>query len=113
MLHIRDETGNELPAGEIGGVHFSDGPEFEYHNDPVHTAQSRSARGWSTLVDIGRLDGKGYRHLVDRMAFLIISGAVNIYPQEAKSLHIGHPKVADVAVISVRNEDLGWTRNES
>jgi long-chain acyl-CoA synthetase len=107
VLHICDESGHELPAGETGLVYFSEGPEFEYHNDPVRTAQSRNAEGWSTLGDIGRLDDEGYLYLVDRRAFMIISGGVNIYPQEAESVLIGHPKVADVAVIGVPSEDLG------
>ena len=107
VLHICDEDGNELPAGETGAVYFSDGPQFEYHNDPVRTAQSRNERGWSTLGDIGRLDEQGYLFLVDRRAFMIISGGVNIYPQEAESVLIGHPKVADVAVIGVPNDELG------
>ncbi len=86
VLHICDEEGNELPAGETGLVYFSDGPEFEYHNDPARTAQTRNAKGWSTLGDIGRLDDEGYLYLVDRRAFMIISGGVNIYPQEAESV---------------------------
>ncbi len=107
VLHICDESGHELPAGETGLVYFSDGPEFEYHQDPVRTAQSRNAQGWSTLGDIGRLDNEGYLYLVDRRAFMIISGGVNIYPQEAESVLIAHPKVADVAVSGVPSEDLG------
>ncbi|MBK6789902.1 MAG: acyl-CoA synthetase [Betaproteobacteria bacterium] len=107
VLHICDESGQELPAGETGLVYFSDGPEFEYHNDPVRTAHSRNARGWSTLGDIGRLDDEGYLYLVDRKAFMIISGGVNIYPQEAESILVGHPSVADAAVIGVPSEDLG------
>ncbi len=106
-LHICDEEGAELPAGETGLVFFSDGPEFSYHNDPVRTALSRNARGWTTLGDIGRLDAEGYLYLVDRRAFMIISGGVNIYPQEAESVLIGHPKVLDVAVVGVPNDDLG------
>ena len=107
VLHICDEEGKEMQAGETGLVYFSDGPEFEYHNDPVRTKQTRNARGWSTLGDIGRLDAEGYLTLVDRRAFMIISGGVNIYPQEAESVLIGHPKVADVAVIGVPSEELG------
>ena len=107
VLHICDEEGNELAAGETGLVYFSNGPDFEYHNDPVRTAQTRNTKGWSTLGDIGRLDDEGYLYLIDRRAFMIISGGVNIYPQEAEGVLIGHPKVADVAVIGVPNEDLG------
>jgi acyl-CoA synthetase (AMP-forming)/AMP-acid ligase II len=107
VLHICDEEGNELHSGATGLVYFSDGPEFEYHNDPARTEQTRNAQGWSTLGDIGRLDEEGYLYLVDRRAFMIISGGVNIYPQEAESVLIGHPKVADVAVIGVPSDDLG------
>jgi len=107
VLHICDEEGRELPVGETGLVYFSDGPQFEYHNDPIRTAQTRNAQGWSTLGDIGRLDAEGYLYLVDRRAFMIISGGVNIYPQEAESVLIGHPSVVDVAVIGVPHDELG------
>jgi acyl-CoA synthetase (AMP-forming)/AMP-acid ligase II len=106
-LHICDESGEELPAGETGLVYFSDGPIFTYHNDPERTAQARNASGWTTLGDIGRVDDEGYLYLVDRRAFMIISGGVNIYPQEAENILIGHPQVLDVAVIGVPNEDFG------
>jgi fatty-acyl-CoA synthase len=106
-LHICDEDGEELPADETGLVYFAGGPEFSYHNDPERTAHSRNARGWTTLGDIGRLDAEGYLYLVDRRAFMIISGGVNIYPQEAESVLIAHPKVLDVAVVGVPNEEYG------
>lgn len=107
VLHICDEDGVELPLGSTGLVYFSDGPVFSYHNDPERTAQSRNAQGWTTLGDIGYLDADRYLYLVDRRAFMIISGGVNIYPQEAENILIAHPKVLDVAVIGVPNEDLG------
>jgi fatty-acyl-CoA synthase len=106
-LHICDDSGDEQPAGETGLVYFSDGPVFSYHNDPERTAQARNAKGWTTLGDIGRVDDEGYLYLVDRRAFMIISGGVNIYPQEAENILIGHPKVLDVAVIGVPNEEFG------
>ena len=106
-LHICDDFGKELPQGEKGTVYFSDGHEFAYHNDPVKTEESRNELGWTTLGDIGRLDRDGYLYLLERRAFVIISGGVNIYPQEAENLFITHPKVMDVAVIGVPNEDLG------
>ena len=74
---------------------------------PKKTAESRNAHGWSTLGDVGKLDAEGYLYLTDRKAFMIISGGVNIYPQEAENLLITHPKVADCAVIGVPNEDFG------
>ena len=107
VLHICDDQGVELPVGETGQVYFSGGPDFSYHNDPQKTAQTRNALGWSTLGDIGRVDEEGYLYLLDRKAFMIISGGVNIYPQEVESLLIGHPKVADVAVFGIPNTDFG------
>jgi long-chain acyl-CoA synthetase len=106
-IHIVDDEGNELPAGEVGTIYFAGGARFEYHNDPAKTAGSRNAQGWSTLGDIGYLDADGYLYLTDRKANMIISGGVNIYPQEAENLLITHPKVADVAVFGVPNPDLG------
>ncbi|PWR20501.1 AMP-binding protein [Zavarzinia compransoris] len=105
--HILDEEGRELPPGEPGAIYFSDGTVFEYHNDPDKTASSRNAAGWSTLGDIGYLDQEGYLYLTDRKANMIISGGVNIYPQEAENLLITHPKVADVAVFGVPDADWG------
>ena len=106
-LHIVGEDGNDVPVGEEGTIYFAGGPEFEYHNDPAKTKESQNAKGWSTLGDVGRVDEEGYLYLTDRKAFMIISGGVNIYPQEAENVLIGHPKVMDVAVIGVPNEDFG------
>ncbi|MFY0612190.1 MAG: AMP-binding protein [Hyphomicrobiaceae bacterium] len=106
-LHICDDDGAELPAGASGTVYFSDGHPFAYHNDPERTAASRNTHGWTTLGDIGRLDDDGYLYLLDRKAFVIISGGVNIYPQETEDLLINHPKVLDAAVFGVRSEDFG------
>jgi long-chain acyl-CoA synthetase len=106
-IHILDDDGVELPAGEAGVIYFGGGPVFGYHNDPDKTAASRTKEGWSTLGDIGYLDGDGYLHLTDRKANMIISGGVNIYPQEAENLLTLHPKVADVAVFGVPNAEFG------
>lgn len=106
-IKILDEKGNELPRGEIGDVYFADGPSFEYYKDPVKTASAINDRGWATLGDIGRVDEDGYLFLTDRRSFMIISGGVNIYPQEIEDCLVGHPAVADVAVIGLPDEDLG------
>jgi long-chain acyl-CoA synthetase len=106
-LHIVGEDGEDVPVGEEGVVYFANGPAFEYHNAPEKTAESKNAKGWSTLGDVGKVDAEGFLYLTDRKAFMIISGGVNIYPQEAENVLIGHPKVADVAVIGVPNEDFG------
>jgi long-chain acyl-CoA synthetase len=105
--HIMGEDGIEVPVGEEGIIFFEGGPEFQYHNAPEKTAESRNAKGWSTLGDVGKLDAEGFLYLTDRKAFMIISGGVNIYPQETENVLIGHPKVADVAVVGVPNEDFG------
>jgi acyl-CoA synthetase (AMP-forming)/AMP-acid ligase II len=107
QIHIVGDDGEEVPVGEEGTIYFSDGPQFEYHNDPEKTASSRNERGWSTLGDIGRLDEDGFLYLTDRKAFMIISGGVNIYPQEAENILSMHPKVFDVAVFGVPNADFG------
>jgi acyl-CoA synthetase (AMP-forming)/AMP-acid ligase II len=108
-LHIMDEEDdtNELPVGRDGTIYFADGPEFEYHNDPEKTAAATNARGWTTLGDVGHLDQEGYLYLTDRRAFMIISGGVNIYPQETENLLVTHPRVMDAAVIGVPNEEFG------
>lgn len=105
--HILDESGNELGPGEEGCIYFSDGQEFSYHNDREKTASSRNEKGWSTLGDIGYLNEKGFLFLTDRKANLIISGGVNIYPQECENLLVTHHKVLDVAVFGVPNPDFG------
>ena len=107
QLHICDERGEELPSGESGTIYFGGGGEFEYYNDPEKTKSSRHPKGWSTLGDVGYLDEDGFLHLTDRKHFMIISGGVNIYPQEAENLLVTHPRVVDVAVFGVPNEDFG------
>ncbi|HVM98225.1 MAG TPA: AMP-binding protein, partial [Candidatus Acidoferrales bacterium] len=106
-LHIVGDDGEEVPQGEIGTIYFGSGPTFEYHNDAAKTAGSRNTKGWSTLGDIGYVDSEGYLYLTDRKANMIISGGVNIYPQEAENILITHPKIADVAVFGIPNPDLG------
>ena len=106
-VKICDDEGNELPAGQSGTVYFAGGRPFAYHNDQKKTAESRHPKGWSTLGDVGYLDADGFLHLTDRKAFMIISGGVNIYPQECENLLINHPKVMDCAVFGVPNADFG------
>jgi long-chain acyl-CoA synthetase len=105
--HIVGDNGEELPPGEAGLVYFAGGRPFEYHNDPEKTASVTNERGWRTLGDVGYLDEDGYLYLTDRQAHMIISGGVNIYPQEAENLLTGHPAVADVAVIGVPDPEMG------
>ncbi len=106
-VHIVGDDGRPVPPGEPGTVYFDGGGDFEYHNDPAKTAASHDEHGWSTLGDVGYLDEDGYLYLTDRKAYMIISGGVNIYPQEAENLLVTHPKVMDVAVLGVPNEEMG------
>jgi fatty-acyl-CoA synthase len=105
--HIVGPDAKELPPGEPGLVYFAGGRPFEYHNDPEKTASVTNELGWRTLGDIGYLDADGYLYLTDRQAHMIISGGVNIYPQEAENVLAGHPAVADVAVIGVPDPEMG------
>jgi acyl-CoA synthetase (AMP-forming)/AMP-acid ligase II len=106
-LHIVGDDDQELPVGESGTIYFEGGAEFEYHNDAEKTKGSRHPLGWSTLGDVGYVDSDGFLYLTDRKAYMIISGGVNIYPQEAENVLVTHPKVVDVAVFGVPNEDFG------
>ncbi len=108
QLHIVDEDGNDLPAGQEGNIYFSGaGSPFEYHNAPEKTEGSRLSGGRTTLGDVGYLDEDGFLFLTDRKAYMIISGGVNIYPREIEDRLITHSRVADVAVFGVPNEDFG------
>jgi len=106
-IHICGDDGAELPKYESGTIFFEGGAEFEYHNDPEKTKNSRHPKGWSTLGDVGYLDDDGFLYLTDRKAYMIISGGVNIYPQESENVLVTHPKVVDVAVFGVPNDDFG------
>jgi long-chain acyl-CoA synthetase len=107
-LHILDEAMQPCPGGTPGTIWFKTATPFEYFNDPNKTSEARSADGsMSTVGDVGYVDGDGFLYLTDRATFMIISGGVNIYPQECENLLITHPKIADAAVFGVPNADLG------
>jgi long-chain acyl-CoA synthetase len=107
-LHVLDEAMNPVPTGTSGTLWFKTASAFEYFNDPARTREARSPDGsMSTVGDVGYVDEDGYLYLTDRRSFMIISGGVNIYPQECENLLITHPKVADAAVFGVPNDDLG------
>ena len=107
-LHILDENMQACPVGTPGTVWFKTATPFEYFNDPNRTQEARSADGsMSTVGDVGYVDADGFLYLTDRATFMIISGGVNIYPQECENLLITHPKIADAAVFGVPNADLG------
>jgi fatty-acyl-CoA synthase len=110
VIRICADDGSLLPTGEIGTVYFErDELPFEYYNDPEKTraAQHPDHPAWTTSGDVGYVDAEGFLYLTDRKSFMIISGGVNIYPQEAENVLIGHPDVFDVGIIGVPDPDLG------
>lgn len=106
-LKICDDNGDEVPTRSEGVVHFANGPPLNYHNDPQKVADSTNKHGWTTLGDVGWVDEEGFLYLTDRKSFMIISGGVNIYPQEIENLLLSHPKVADAAVVGAPDEIMG------
>jgi fatty-acyl-CoA synthase len=109
-IRICDDSGQELPNGEIGTVYFErKRMSFAYLNDPAKTRDARHARheNWFTVGDVGYVDDEGYLYLTDRKNFMIISGGVNIYPQEVENVLTLHPKIADVAVIGAPDPEMG------
>jgi long-chain acyl-CoA synthetase len=106
-IRICDADDNALPPRAIGQIYFANGGDFTYHNDPEKTARTRNRHGWTSVGDIGWVDEEGFLYLTDRKDFMIISGGVNIYPQEIENVLINHPKVADVAVVSAPDDEFG------
>jgi long-chain acyl-CoA synthetase len=106
-VHIVGPDGEELGPRQVGVVYFGGGVPFEYHGDPEKTAAITHPRGWRTLGDIGYVDEEGYLYLTDRLADTIVTGGVNVYPQEVENVLVLHPAVRDVAVIGVPDSDLG------
>jgi fatty-acyl-CoA synthase len=105
-LHICDPVGNPLRIGEVGQI-WAEGIEFSYLNDPGKDASTTSREGWRSVGDIGRFDDDGYLYLTDRANFMIITGGVNVYPQEAENRLIEHPRVLDAAVVGIPDDELG------
>ena len=109
-VHVCADDGEDQPIGEDGVVYFAGrtgAATFQYNHDPEKTRQTFNDKGWSTLWDVGHLDGEGYLYLTDRKLFMIVSGGVNIYPQEIEDVLVLHPAVADVAVFGVPDPEMG------
>jgi long-chain acyl-CoA synthetase len=105
--HILDENGQELPPGQPGEIYYEGGYPFQYLKEEAKTSAATDPHGWRTVGDVGYLDGDGYLYLTDRRHHMIISGGVNIYPQEAEDLLISHPKVLDAAVFGIPDDEMG------
>ena len=106
-LHVCDAEGAEVPAGQDGLLYFENDLIPTYHNDPEKTREAMHPKGWMTLGDIGHVDADGFLYLTDRKSHMIISGGVNIYPQEIENLLVTHDKVMDAAVIGAPCPDFG------
>ncbi|CAN5259355.1 acyl-CoA synthetase [soil metagenome] len=106
-LHVLDDDGRELPPGQIGTVWFAGVASFAYLNDPDKTRDAYNDRGWASYGDVGHVDQDGYLYLSDRRTDLILSGGVNVYPQEIENALLQHPSVEDAAVIGVPDDELG------
>lgn len=107
-LHILDDEGQELASGEVGSIYFGGAQAtFHYHQEDEKTAGAYSKEGWATTGDVGYLDEDGFLYLTDRKNFMIISGGVNVYPQEIENLLITHEKIADVAVFGIPCDEFG------
>lgn len=108
--HICDDAGKTLAAGEVGTVYFErETLPFTYHKDPEKTAAAQHPEhpNWTAVGDLGYLDDDGYLFLTDRKSFVIISGGVNIYPQEVENVLTLHPAIFDVAVIGIPDSEMG------
>ncbi|MCP4755536.1 MAG: AMP-binding protein [Proteobacteria bacterium] len=106
-VHILDENENEVPVGQTGTIYFDNINKFSYFKEPEKTQSAHSRQGWSTFGDVGFLDEEQYLYLTDRKTDMIISGGVNIYPQEAENVLVMHPKVSDVAVFGIPHPEFG------
>jgi fatty-acyl-CoA synthase len=107
-IKITDDDGNSLGPGQPGLIWFeSAGASFAYHKAEEKMREAYDACGRSSVGDIGYLDEEGYLYLTDRKSNMIISGGVNIYPQEVENLLALHPAVFDIAVIGVPHPDFG------
>jgi long-chain acyl-CoA synthetase len=105
--HILGDDGAEVSVGEVGDIYYEGGYEFAYLNDEAKTNSSRNQQGWVTVGDVGYLDEDGYLYLTDRRHHMIISGGVNIYPQEIENFLVSHPLVVDAAVFGIPDDVAG------
>ncbi len=107
-VQVVDDDGQELAAGEPGEVVIRGYNVMAgYFEDPVATAEAIDADGWLHTGDVGVMDERGYLRITDRKKDLFIVGGFNAYPAEIENLLLGHPHIAQVAVVGVPDERMG------
>ena len=109
VLHVVEgpEALTELPPGEVGMLYFSGIAPFQYYNEPEKTAARTHVHGWQTLGDLGHVDNDGYVYLSDRLDDMIISGGVNVYPQEIEKVIQQVTGVLECAVVGISDAEFG------
>lgn len=107
-LRVRDDQGQDLPTGEIGGIQVKGPNVFQgYWRMPEKTKEEFTADGWFRTGDVGKVDERGYVTIVGRSKDLIISGGYNVYPAEIEGYLNDMPGVAESAVVGVPHPDFG------
>ena len=107
-LRVRDAQGQEVPAGEIGGIQVKGPNVFKgYWRMPEKTKEEFTGDGWFKTGDVGKIDDAGYVTIVGRSKDLIISGGYNVYPAEIEGYINEMPGVAESAVVGVPHPDFG------
>jgi long-chain acyl-CoA synthetase len=109
-LRIVDGAGEDVPTGEVGEIWIRSPQVMKgYWNLPAETEKAITADGWFKSGDAGYLDDDGYLYIHDRVKDMIVSGGENVYPAEVENVLMGHPAVADCAIIGVPHEKWGET----
>jgi long-chain acyl-CoA synthetase len=107
-IRILDDAGIPCPTGEVGTVWFVGGSRFSYFGQAADKSPTPGGPpGGRTVGDVGYLDADGYLYLTDRKDFMIVSGGVNIYPQEVEDVLMTFDEIEDAAVIGVPHDDFG------
>ena len=107
-IRVVGGDGKPVPMGEVGEIQIRSGNVMKgYWNKADATAKAICGEGWFSTGDAGFFDEDGYLYIHDRVKDMIVSGGENIYPAEVENAIMGHPGVADVAVIGVPDERWG------
>ena len=107
-LRVRDDEGQDVPVGEVGGIQVHGDTVFAgYWRMPEKTKEEFTDDGWFKTGDVGRIDERGYVTIVGRSKDLIISGGYNVYPAEVEGFINEMPGVAESALVGVPHPDFG------